>query len=475
MPKCERLCSRDYLFSLTSPDAIIVDVANGETPNGYMEDGRTPLIWAVLDPDPHEAFTYGRAFLSAGADVNTRDKEHGRTPLHFHFNSNLAVPDENLVMELLGRGADLLIKDNYGLTAVDMVHGPNATRRLEPWLLREMLDEQRRQASHLEGLKAMEKKRLPAAANIFDALAREGYAKSQYTLGFLLETSDDFLVPKDPGAAKELYSAAANQDYVPAIYRIASGYYFGRLYDQDYDAAFEWFTRGARLNHKEAQAHLALMYADGDGVDKDIYTSMMWLNLSQGSGLEWAEELHANIFSKLEPADLEMIAQMTRDCILDYLDSCETIAGNYVSESVEEVQETSETSTVSEVGWPPAPVSREGEPKVFKIDSSNRLCEVHWDGYKENDVVIDISNDPPEYWTESILITGSGNAIFVQTDPLQIYDESMSFEYVDEDGLEVYASILTESGYNKDYVIELMEYRQETDDRSVYRGRVFCP
>lgn len=86
-------------------------LANGAKLNHYDVNGRTPLIWAVIQRNP----TIISAILAKQPDVNVKETQLGVTALSIAAMEGNA----NTVKWLLDAGADPLIKDNTGRNALD--------------------------------------------------------------------------------------------------------------------------------------------------------------------------------------------------------------------------------------------------------------------------------------------------------------------------------------------------------------------
>ena len=78
----------------------------------FVKNGWLPAVKYLVD--------------SFGADVNTREYA-GDTPLH----NAAARGDNEMILYLVEKGADVMAVNRKGLTTVDMANGP--VQRLEPW------------------------------------------------------------------------------------------------------------------------------------------------------------------------------------------------------------------------------------------------------------------------------------------------------------------------------------------------------
>ena len=108
--------------------------------------------------------------------------------------------------------------------------------------------------------------------------AEQGDAEAQYNLGLMYYSGDD--VPQDYEKAFELFTKSAEQGHAEAQYNL------GRMYDneegvlQDYKQAVHWYTKSAVQGYAEAQYNLGLMYDDGEGVLQDYKQAVHWYTKS---------------------------------------------------------------------------------------------------------------------------------------------------------------------------------------------------
>ena len=101
------------MLAVQSGDAAAVDqlLKRGADPNQTDAAGATALMWAI--PDIEKV----RRLVAAGANVNARSTDTGRTPLLIAANYPGTV---ELLKLLLAQGADLRAKDAAGFTALGL-------------------------------------------------------------------------------------------------------------------------------------------------------------------------------------------------------------------------------------------------------------------------------------------------------------------------------------------------------------------
>ena len=59
---------------------------------------------------------------------------------------------------------------------------------------------------------------------------------------------------------------------------------FGEGVEQDYGAAFDWYTKAAELGSDEAMLRLGFMYDLGEGVEMDESTANEWYKKAADAG-----------------------------------------------------------------------------------------------------------------------------------------------------------------------------------------------
>ena len=105
--------------------------------------------------------------------------------------------------------------------------------------------------------------------------AENGNAGAQFTVARSYELGKR--VKSDKAKAIKWYTMAADQGHTDAAYRLGLLYYKGLGgFKVDLKKAFQYLSRAAKANHKNSQANLAKMYANGDGVARNEQMSDYW-------------------------------------------------------------------------------------------------------------------------------------------------------------------------------------------------------
>ncbi|WP_170436921.1 SEL1-like repeat protein [Ruegeria arenilitoris] len=330
-PECDRLCSRDFMFSLDSGLDVMPLVADGEHANGHMEDGRTPLIWAALDPDDEDAIVFTSTLLFAGGDVFAQDSKRGMTPLHWHL-FRVGGPMKEVVAMYLGEGASVISKDNFGYSVLDIVNGVATAELYEVYELPYVNDEV---ADMIRGWAELEERwkdafgmhlgRDPTSVRYFEVLAEEGYIPAMYAYASVLEKPKVEGFTPDIEQALYWYEEAASVGEVNSIFHVGSSAYSGTDTIEQNDAmAHEWLSLGARHGDTNSQSLLGLMYANGKGVERDIQKGLMWMIISLRFGEDTPDRVRLidEMSSALSYQEVKEAEQMAKDCIINFFEHC---------------------------------------------------------------------------------------------------------------------------------------------------------
>ncbi|WP_016955271.1 tetratricopeptide repeat protein [Catenovulum agarivorans] len=71
---------------------------------------------------------------------------------------------------------------------------------------------------------------------------------------------------------------------------LAVDYYRGEGGVQDFEKAFELFTKAAEMGHSFAQVNLAEMYRDGEGIDQNLDKAQYWFEMAANQGNQTAKQ-----------------------------------------------------------------------------------------------------------------------------------------------------------------------------------------
>lgn len=95
------------------------------------------------------------------------------------------------------------------------------------------------------------------AMQIYQALADEGDAFAQFSLGYMFRHGQG--VTRDDAEALKWYRKAAEQGYASAQSNLGIMYQFGRGAPQDLDVAAFWFSKASRQDDTTAQLNLMVL------------------------------------------------------------------------------------------------------------------------------------------------------------------------------------------------------------------------
>jgi len=152
-------------------------------------------------------------------------------------------------------------------------------------------------ADYESGLAAFKTGDFAKAFTEWEIAAKAGDPKAQHGLGVLYETGQG--VPAiDEKKAAELYQAAADQEYAPAISNLARLYEDGRGVTKDQDRAIDLWRRAADLGNSTALYNLGAHYADGIGVPQNDLEAAKYFRAAAELGLPDAQYAMYRILSE---------------------------------------------------------------------------------------------------------------------------------------------------------------------------------
>ncbi len=109
---------------------------------------------------------------------------------------------------------------------------------------------------------------------LFRRAAIQGYAASQYRLGYCYESGEG--EEQSFSTANYWYEKAAKQDHVDAQYKLGHSYRVGRGTPINLPLALEWYKKAARNGDADALNNVGWMYATGQGLDANSQEAYRW-------------------------------------------------------------------------------------------------------------------------------------------------------------------------------------------------------
>lgn len=165
------------------------------------------------------------------------------------------------------------------------------------------------------GKRAFEKGAWDIAYREFSGRAATGDAAAQHYLGLMYVRG--LGLQQNTGKGIRLLHRAAEQNLPGAHFSLGLLAYQGRVLPKNYHEAFDWFQRGALLNHAEAQYFLGTMYNSGRGTTVGAKTGLAWLMLSSDNGHDPAAETLSR--NGASPEGVEKAVAQLRDSVADTL------------------------------------------------------------------------------------------------------------------------------------------------------------
>jgi len=143
------------------------------------------------------------------------------------------------------------------------------------------------------------------AVELYRAAAEQGYAPAMHNMGFSYETGLGGLV-EDKAMAREWYWKAVAQDYGPSLHNLALFLFEGTGGPKDPETALALFERSYTIGDPEGTAWLAYMLATGDGAEIDLPRARKLYEIAAAHGIDWAERDYGEMLELAEggPSDL---------------------------------------------------------------------------------------------------------------------------------------------------------------------------
>lgn len=126
-------------------------------------------------------------------------------------------------------------------------------------------------------------------------------------------------LPEDLPEALRACQQAANTGDVQAEFELGSFYAEGEPSSRDLNQALHWFEQASLQGHAQAQYHLGLMFFHGEGVPANNVQAYILLKMAAVNGAEEAMDSADQVAAQMNPAELELAAQVLGQIFRDYL------------------------------------------------------------------------------------------------------------------------------------------------------------
>jgi len=138
------------------------------------------------------------------------------------------------------------------------------------------------------GLRAFDEGAYAEAREIWRGLANAGNVKAQYGLGVLYERGLGD-IPRNYGRAAHWYARAAGEGHSAARNNLALMYANGLGVERSPERAVRLWTQAAEDGHAMAQFNLGLAYSRGEGVEPDNAAARKWFRRAAAQDLPRAQ------------------------------------------------------------------------------------------------------------------------------------------------------------------------------------------
>ena len=118
------------------------------------------------------------------------------------------------------------------------------------------------------GIAAFEAKEFRRAWQMLQPLSDAGFPKAQYRCAIMLQNGLGVIAR--PGAAAELMTTAASQDFGLAQHSLGTMYLFGEGVKQDTNEAIRLLELAGESGLAGAWTTLGMIFMEGQGIDKNV-------------------------------------------------------------------------------------------------------------------------------------------------------------------------------------------------------------
>lgn len=144
-----------------------------------------------------------------------------------------------------------------------------------------------------EGIAAHKAGDYKTAIEKWQGLINEGRPEGSFYMGVMYAEGKG--VAQDHAKAFELYTIAAQMDFVPAQYNLGNQYATGEGVARDFTQAEYWWTKAAERGLLPAQTNLGNFYYHGVIRERDPALARKWLTLAADQGSPHAKETLAKL------------------------------------------------------------------------------------------------------------------------------------------------------------------------------------
>ena len=111
------------------------------------------------------------------------------------------------------------------------------------------------------------------------------------------------------------FRALAEQGHASAQYSLGLMYDNGRGVTQDYKKSVKWYRKSVEQGHEDAQYNLGVMYGNGNGVRQDNVYAYMWFDIVASIGDENGAMNRDIVAKKMTREQLAEAQELARECL----------------------------------------------------------------------------------------------------------------------------------------------------------------
>ena len=136
---------------------------------------------------------------------------------------------------------------------------------------------------------------------------------------------DEAYAREDYATAFKEFSALAKQGYARAQFTLGVMYNNANGVTQNYREAVKWYRLAAEQGYGKAQTNLGMMYYFGHGVLQDNIYAYMWTNIGASKETRKYDRglmIRDDIKKRLTASQLEKAQQLARECVARNYKGC---------------------------------------------------------------------------------------------------------------------------------------------------------
>ena len=122
--------------------------------------------------------------------------------------------------------------------------------------------------------------------------------------------------------AEKLFRPLAKRGNAKAEAHLGLMYANGQGLPRNYEEAVKWFRMAAEQGNAQAQFQLAGMYEEGKGVQQNYVVALMWVNVAMSNVQNGGAIFRDRLASKMTPEQIVEAQDIARQCMVNRFKGC---------------------------------------------------------------------------------------------------------------------------------------------------------